>query len=82
MDTGTGIIPCPDRVDWAPQADRISALGATFGALRDQRSGGPAWRALGRDATAVTGDAVDLVDFAGRLGLREPGLAAPFPFTD
>lgn len=82
MDTDTGIIPCPDRVDWAPQVERISALGTTFGALRDQESRGAAWRALGRDAAATTGDAVDLVDFAARLGLREAALAAPFPFTD
>jgi hypothetical protein len=82
MDTDTGIIPCPDRVAWAPQVERISALGATFGALHDQRSRGAAWQALGRDAAAATGDAVDLVDFAARLGLRESDRSAPLPFTD
>ncbi|HEY0933328.1 MAG TPA: hypothetical protein VGD91_06230 [Trebonia sp.] len=81
MDTGTGIIPCPDRVDWTAQLDRIGALGATFGALRDERSTGAVWRALGRDA-AATVDVVDIADFAARLGLHEAARPAPFPFAD
>jgi len=81
MDTETGLIPCPDRVDWAPQVDRISSLGTTFGALRDQRYRGLSWQALGRDATATVDDAVDLADFAARLGLRETARPVPFPFA-
>jgi hypothetical protein len=82
MDTDTGIIPCPDRVDWAAQVERIGALGTSFGALRDQRSRGVIWRELGRDAAATVDDAVDMVDFTTRLGLRDVVQAAPFPFID
>lgn len=81
MDTGTGIIPCPDRVDWTAQFDKLSALGTAFGAIRDPGRRAEVWHALGRDA-AATGDVVDIVDFAARLGLRETGQAAPFPFID
>lgn len=80
MDTRTTIIPCPDRVDWKRQVDRIGALGASFGALRDQDARGEAWRPLGRDAAATVDDPVDMQDFATRLGLREAAQTVPFPF--
>jgi hypothetical protein len=82
MDTRTTIIPCPDRVNWKWQLDRISALGASFGSLRDHDARGEVWRALGRDATATVDDPVDMQDFAMRLGLREAAQTVPFPFVD
>jgi hypothetical protein len=82
MDTRTTIIPCPDRVNWKWQLDRIGALGATFGALRDHDARGDVWRALGRDAMATVDDPVDMQDFAMRLGLREVAQTVPFPFVD
>jgi len=81
MDTDTGLIPCPDRVHWRRHLDLINAMGAAFGALRDQDCRGSIWRALGRDASACVADAVDVADFAARLGLREPGQTVPFPFV-
>jgi hypothetical protein len=82
MDTRTQIIPCPDRVNWQWQLDRIGALGTTFGALRDHDARGEIWRALGHDALEGADDAVDMADFAARLGLREVGQTVPFPFVD
>lgn len=82
MDTRTTIIPCPDRVNWKWQLDRIGALGASFGALRDHDARGEIWRALGRDAIATVDDPVDMQDFAMRLGLREAAQTVPFPFVD
>jgi hypothetical protein len=82
MDTHTTIIPCPDRVNWKWQLDRIGALGASFGSLRDHDARGEVWRALGRDATATVDDPVDMQDFAMRLGLREAAQTVPFPFVD
>lgn len=82
MDTRTQLIPCPDRVNWKWQLDRIGALGTTFGALRDQDARGEIWRALGHDALEGADDAVDMADFAARLGLREAGQTVPFPFVD
>jgi hypothetical protein len=82
MDTRTTIIPCPDRVNWKWQLDRIGALGASFGALRDHDARGEVWRVLGRDAIATVDDPVDMQDFAMRLGLREAAQAVPFPFVD
>jgi hypothetical protein len=82
MDTRTTIIPCPDRVNWKWHFDRIGALGASFGALRDADARGEAWRSLGRDVTATVDDPVDMQDFATRLGLREAAQTVPFPFVD
>jgi hypothetical protein len=82
MDTDTGIIPCPDRVSWRRQLDQIDALGTAFGALRDQHCRGAIWQALGREATGTVDDAVDMTDFATRLGLRGAGQTVPFPFID
>jgi hypothetical protein len=82
MDTRTTIIPCPDRVNWKWQHDRIGALGASFGALRDAGARGEVWRSLGRDVTATVDDPVDMQDFATRLGLREAAQTVPFPFVD
>jgi len=82
MDTRTTIIPCPDRVNWRWQLDRITASGASFGALRDHDARGDIWRSLGRDAVATVDDAVDMTDFAARLGLSEAAQTVPFPFAD
>ena len=82
MDTRTTIIPCPGRVSWKWQHDRIRALGASFGALRDQAARGEAWRSLGADVTATVDDPVDMQDFATLLGLREAAQTVPFPFVD
>ena len=82
MDTRTTIIPCPDRVNWKWQHDRIRSLGASFGALRDADARGEAWRSLGADVTATVDDPVDMQDFATRLGLREAAQTVPFPFVD
>jgi hypothetical protein len=82
MDTRTTIIPCPDRVNWKWQHDRIRALGASFGALRDQAARGEVWQSLGADITATVDDPVDMQDFATRLGLREAAQTVPFPFVD
>jgi hypothetical protein len=82
MDTRTTIIPCPDRVNWKWQLDRIGSLGASFGALRDNDARGEVWRSLGRDAMATVDDPVDMQDFAARLGLREATQTVPFPFVD
>ena len=82
MDTRTTIIPCPDRVNWKWQLDRIGALGASFGALRDQGARGEVWRSLGQDVTATVDDPVDMQDFATRLGLHEAAQTVPFPFVD
>jgi hypothetical protein len=82
MDTNTGIIPCPDRVSWRRHLDLIDARGTSFGALLDPSCSGAIWRALGRDATGTVDDAVDIADFAARLGLREAGQTMPFPFID
>jgi hypothetical protein len=81
MDIRTTIIPCPDRVNWKWQADKIGNLGASFGALRDSGARGEAWRTLGQDATATV-DVVDIPDFAARLGLRAAAQVVPFPFID
>jgi hypothetical protein len=82
MDTRTTIIPCPDRVNWKWQLDRIGALGASFGALRDQGARGEVWRSLGQDVMATVDDPVDMQDFATRLGLHEAAQTVPFPFVD
>lgn len=82
MDTRTTVIPCPDRVNWQWQVDRIGNLGATFGALRDADARGEIWRMLGRDAMATVDDAVDMPDFAARLGLRTATQTVLFPFVD
>ena len=82
MDTRTTIIPCPDRVSWKWQHDRLRSLGASFGALRDQAARGEAWRSLGADVTATVDDPVDMQDFATLLGLREAAQTVPFPFVD
>jgi hypothetical protein len=82
MDTGTGIIPCPDRVNWRRHFDLIDGQGAVFGALHDPDCSGAIWRSLGRDASGTVDDAVDITDFAARLGLREAGQTVPFPFID
>jgi len=82
MDTRTTIIPCPDRVNWKWQHDKIRTLGASFGALRDAGARGDIWRSLGADVTATVDDPVDMQDFATRLGLREAAQTVPFPFVD
>lgn len=82
MDTRTTIIPCPDRVNWKWQADRIRSLGAAFGALRDSGARGEIWRTLGQDVMVTVDDPVDMPDFAARLGLHENVQAVPFPFID
>jgi hypothetical protein len=82
MDTRTTIIPCPERVSWKWQHDRIASLGASFGALRDQGARGEVWRSLGRDVTATVDDPVDMQEFAMHLGLREAAQTVPFPFVD
>lgn len=82
MDTRTTIIPCPERVNWKWQADRIAGLGASFGALRDAGAQGEVWRTLGQDAMATVDDAVDMPDFAARLGLHAGAQVVPFPFID
>jgi len=82
MDTRTTIIPCPDRVNWKWEHDRIRTLGASFGALRDAGARGEAWQSLGADVTATVDDPVDMQDFATRLGLREAPQTVPFPFVD
>jgi hypothetical protein len=82
MDTRTQIIPCPQRVSWSRQLDRLTSLRMSFGALRDPNSGGEIWRTLGRDAAAMLDDPVDMTNFAAALGLREPAQAMPFPFID
>jgi hypothetical protein len=82
MDTNTGLIPCPDRVNWRRHIDAIDGLGASFGALHDPNCTGAIWGSLGRDASGTVDDAVDITDFAARLGLREAGQTVPFPFID
>jgi hypothetical protein len=82
MDTNTGIIPCPDGVNWRRHLETIDRLGASFGALRDPDCTGAIWQSLGRDASGTVDDAVDITDFAARVGLREAGQAVPFPFID
>jgi hypothetical protein len=82
MDARSTLIPCPDRVNWKWQLDRIGALRATFGALRDAGARGEAWPALGQHAAGTVDDPVDMADFALRLGLREAAQAVPFPFID
>jgi hypothetical protein len=82
MDTRTTIIPCPDRVNWKWQHDRIRSLGASFGALRDAGARGEAWQSLGADITATVDDPVDMQEFATCLGLREAAQTVPFPFVD
>jgi hypothetical protein len=79
MDPRTQIIPCPDRVDWRPQVDRLAELGATFGVLRDKKWQGDTWHALGQQVTATVDDPVDMPDFAAALGLHECGQAVPLP---
>lgn len=80
MDTRTTIIPCPDRVNWKRQHDKIGSLGAAFGALRDAGAGGEVWRSLGRDVMATVDDPVDMQEFATCLGLHEVAQTVPFPF--
>jgi len=82
MDPRTTIIPCPDRVSWKWQQDRIASLGAAFGALCDSGARGEVWRSLGRDAAVTVDDPVDMQDFAARLGLLEAAQTVPFPFAD
>lgn len=82
MDTRTTIIPCPDRVNWKWQIDRIGALGASFGALRDAGARGEIWRSLGQHAVATVDDPVDMPDFAALLGLCAASQTVPFPFVD
>jgi hypothetical protein len=82
MDTRSTIIPCPDRVNWKWQVDKIASLGASFGALRDQDARGEIWRMLGGDAMATVDDPVDMPDFAARLGLRTATQTVLFPFVD
>lgn len=82
MDTRTTIIPCPDRVNWKWQIDKIETLRASFGALRDTDARGEIWRSLGRDAKATVEDTVDMADFAARLGLHQAAQTVPFPFVD
>lgn len=82
MDTRTTLIPCPDRVNWKWQHDKIRTLGALFGALRDSGARGEIWRSLGADIVATVDDPVDMQDFATRLGLREAAQTIPFPFAD
>lgn len=81
MEPRTQIIPCPDRVRWKPQLDRLAELGTTFGALRDKRWQGDIWHALGQKVTATVDDPVDMPDFVAALGLHETGQAAPFPLV-
>ncbi|HXT88536.1 MAG TPA: hypothetical protein VN714_04685 [Trebonia sp.] len=82
MDTRSTIIPCPDRVNWKWQVDKLASLRATFGALRDSGARGEIWRMLGRDAMATVDDPVDMPDFAARLGLRTATQTVLFPFVD
>jgi len=82
MDTRTTIIPCPDRVNWKWQIDKIDTLGASFGALRDPDARGEIWRSLGRDVKATVSDTVDMADFVARLGLHQSAQTVPFPFVD
>jgi hypothetical protein len=79
MDPRTQIIPCPDRVNWRPQLDRLVELGTTFGAFRDKKWQGDIWHALGQKVTATVDDPVDMPDFAAALGLHETGQAVPLP---
>jgi hypothetical protein len=82
MDPRTQLIPCPDRVNWKPQVDRLSELGTVFGALRDRQWRGDIWQALGQKVMATVDDPVDMPDFAAALGLREQGQSVPLPFID
>ena len=82
MDIRTTIIPCPERVNWKWQVDRIANFRPSFGALRDAGAHGEVWRTLGQDAMATVDDAVDMPDFAARLGLRAGAQLVPFPFID
>lgn len=79
MDPRTQIIPCPDRVNWRPQLDRLVELGTTFGVLRDKTWQGDIWLALGQKVTATVDDPVDMPDFAAALGLHDSGQAVPLP---
>lgn len=83
MDTRTQIIPCPDRVSWHAELNRLRGIPVrAFGALRDQEWRGDIWPELGRDATATVDAAVDMGSFAAALGLREAAQVVPFPFID
>lgn len=79
MDPRTQIIPCPDRVNWRPQLDRLLELGATFGALRDRKWQGEIWQALGQKVAATVDDPVDMPNFVAALGLHEAGQVVPLP---
>jgi hypothetical protein len=79
MDPSTQIIPCPDRVNWKPQFERLLGLGTTFGALRDKEWRGEIWQALGRNVAATVDDAVNIPDFVAALGLHGSGQVVPLP---
>jgi hypothetical protein len=79
MDPRTQIIPCPDRVNWRPQLDRLAELGTVFGVLRDKQWQGDIWPALGQKVTATVDDPVDMPDFTAALGLHESGESVPLP---
>lgn len=81
MDPRTQVIPCPDRVNWRPQVDRLAELGTAFGAFRDKDWQGDIWTALGQKVSATVDDPVDMPDFAAALGLRESVQAVPLPLV-
>jgi hypothetical protein len=82
MDTRTQIIPCPYRVSWRTEFQRLDRVpGTAFGALRDGGARSDVWQALGRDATSAV-DVADMGDFAAALGLRQVAQAVTFPFIE
>lgn len=83
LDTDGLLVPCPAWEDWELALDRLCARpGITFGAFTDPDSTGRAWPRLGRDAAAVTDDAVDMDRFAADLGLRAAAPVVPFPVLE
>lgn len=93
VDPVSRIIPCPLRRDWRALVNRLTASnpGMAFGAIRDGETGSgslfddPAdeiWRCLGTDAYVAASDALDPLNFTGRLGLLNPAPHyLPFPLA-
>jgi hypothetical protein len=76
------IIPCPKKHDWRIAIRRLSEhLGATFGAIHDNRPDDPIWKQLGANASAeLSTGAFDPRSFAAELGLTSPNAeVVPFP---
>ena len=82
LDTSRQLIPCPEWVDGMSELSWLQRLpGVTFGVFRDPDCRGRLWERLGRDAVATVDDAVDMEDFAVRLGLRAAA-RVPFPVIE